>query len=85
MSTMLLESQHAELSPPSVRVGEIFRISPIHICYFADPVTRESFCCTFDKLKGYRGQQPVDFGLIPGTAIHFGLDSNGEVEWVELQ
>ncbi len=85
MAAMILESQPAELSQPPVRVGEIFRISAIHICYFADRVSRESFCCTFDKIKGYRGQQPADFGMIPGTAVHFGLDSDGEVDWVELQ
>ena len=44
----------------TIRLGEIFRISPIALCYFADPTTDEVFCCTFDKFKGYRGQYPTE-------------------------
>ena len=85
MSPMLLQTNPAAHSQPLIRSGEIFRISPIHICYFADSVSRESFGCTFDKIKGYAGQDPTAFGMLPGIAVHFALDENGEVDWVELQ
>ncbi len=85
MSPMLLEPHSTALSQPLIRLGEIFRISPIHICYFADSVSHESFGCTFDKIKGYAGQHPTAFGMLPGIAVHFTLDEKGEVDWVELQ
>ncbi|MBY0503414.1 MAG: hypothetical protein K2X03_05885 [Bryobacteraceae bacterium] len=69
----------------TVRSGEIFRIGPNQNFYFADPVLRESFCCPFDKIRGYTGQSPEAFGLLPGTAVHFALDESGDVAWVELQ
>ena len=85
MTAMILEPHTAEAAQLMTRTGEIFRISPIHICYFADSATREPFCCAFNKIKGYAGQDPDTFGMQPGTAVHYALDGEGEVEWVELQ
>lgn len=80
----MLSNQPPTDTAPGVRTGEIFRISPIHICYFADPDSDETFCCGFDKIKDYRGEQPAEFGIIPGTPVHFALDERREVAWVEL-
>ena len=84
MSTMTLEPHIEETTTEAIRLGEIFRISPIALCYFADPTTDEVFSCTFDKFKGYRGQYPTEFGMLPGTAVNFALDDDGNVAWVEL-
>ena len=69
---------------PGVRTGEIFRISPVDVCYFADLASDEAFCCTFDKIKDYGGEQPAEFGMLPGSPVHFALDDQREIAWVEL-
>ena len=84
MSTAMLEPQIDDTTTGTIRLGEIFRISPIALCYFADPTTDEVFCCTCDKFKGYRGQYPTEFGMIPGTAVNFELDEAGDVAWVDF-
>ncbi len=84
MSTLLLEPQSEETTVQGVRTGEIFRVSPVALCYFADPATEESFCCTFGKFKGYRGEYPNEIGMLPGAPVQFALDENGDVAWVRL-
>ena len=83
-TTMLLEPQSEPAKAEGARLGEIYRITPVGMCYLADRTTDEVFCCTFGKFKGYRGEYPVEFGMFPGSPVHFLLDEDGHVAWVEL-
>jgi hypothetical protein len=83
MTTLTLQSS-PPCSIPTVRIGEVFRISPLSLCYFGNHATDEAFACTFGKFKGYRGQQPDDFGMILGRSVHFALDADGRVAWAQL-
>lgn len=64
-----------------VRDGKVVQVDRLGLAFIESQAT--SFTFTFDKLEGYRGEEPRKFGLHEGVLVHFTV-VNGEVESVKI-
>ena len=63
--------------------GKVVRIEDFGLGFVKQDETEEQFAFTFDKIEGYRGEQPGQLGFRLGSPVTFRL-SNGLVEVVQL-
>lgn len=57
---------------PMLRQGTVLRVDYFGLGFIESTGTQYSF--TFDKLEGYRGEQPREIGLHEGCTVRFTVD-----------
>ena len=62
---------------PKAVTGLIFRINDFGLCELSVDGERVPF--TFDKLQGYRGEQPTEVGLRVGVTVCLERDAQGRI------
>lgn len=51
--------------------GVVLRLTEYGLGVVEDNASREQFTFTFDKIRGYRGEEPKELGLHVGSRIWF--------------
>ena len=61
-----------EIKNPS-RDGVIRRINPAGLGYLEEEQSGKYYAFTFDKIQGYRGEEPKEIGLKVGAWVEFSV------------
>lgn len=64
-------------------LAKLVQISPSGVGILRDEAAQRDLAFTFDKIEGYRGEQPGEIGLTPGRKVKY-TEQNGIVQRVKL-